>query len=86
MKGLLIVLAMVFSVTASAKVLSSDKQLRECLVKAYSDSTSEQKIVNANAKSCRDAVKEIKRNERVAIKKGKLLEKIAKAQEDLKNI
>ena len=70
---------------ASTKVDKSDVTLRQCLAKVYSDTTRSNKEINADAKACRDSVKEMRKTERLAKKKAKLNERIAKLQKELAN-
>src|SRR5690606_9174862 len=82
----LTILGTIGNVSAKTEVLKSDLALRECLAKVYNDTSSSQKDINAKAKVCRETVREMKKSERAQIKKKKLLERIAKANEELKKL
>lgn len=81
---LTIALALTITNVSFAKsVAKSDIVLRQCLQKAYSNTTVDNKTVNADAKACRDSVKAIKAQERLDTKRNKLNERIAKLQKEL---
>jgi peptidoglycan hydrolase CwlO-like protein len=86
MKALILIGLFAVTSVSAAEVSKSDLVLRECLSKAYSNSNATTKEVNANAKNCRESVREMKRVERVAKKTKTLQERIAKAQAELKKI
>ena len=89
MKNLIVIAAvtvMTLGNVQAAKIDKSDLVLRDCLSKVYSNTSKATKELNADAKVCREQVREMKKIERISKRKAKLMERIAKLQQELKKV